>query len=246
MDSRTRSLEAEPVRLTSPLDLFANVSRVWLACWTATLAAVTWLNFAVPEASSPARLLSYAGIFSCFVFALTAKRRDPLLVAALAITAIADYFLILFSFVVPGLIAFCCVQLLHAIRLRRLVPTNPAPFFIALTTMVVAGIILRFSLIFMLGSLYACVLLHNLLAAKKFYDDTNYAILSARIFWGFALFVACDVCVALGYLTGENAIASILPATFFSSMTYVFYLPSQVLLALSGARQNKPTSVKLK
>ena len=236
--SSSQARRLETATLTNPLDLVANVDRRWLAGWAGLLLVVTAINLAIPELAFEARLLSYIGIVSCFTFVITSPRRDFLLMAALGATLIADLFLIMLGYIVPGVAVFCVVQLIHAYRLRFLVHTSPLPFIGALIVMVAVGVLMQFSLVYMLGSVYACVLAHNFLAAKRFYDTTNYLIVSARIFWGFVLFVACDFCVAITFFISSGLIVDpIIPVTVFGAMTYFFYLPSQILLALSGTRQ---------
>ena len=58
-------------------------------------------------------------------------------------------------------------------------------------------------------------------------------------FSGFILFLCCDICVALSYLSHEN----MLPVWMYGLMNYLdwaFYYPAQVLISNSSAITDQP------
>jgi len=245
MNAKISTTRLEVTRLNTPLDLVAGIDRRWLAAWVAIFLVVTVLNITTPyNLGFATRILAYIGIVSCFIYASATTRYDHWLLAALATTLLADLFLIVLAAPLPGIAVFCVVQVIHAIRLRQFVRTSPILYVTALVVMFVAGIFLQFSLIFMLAAFYACTILYNCLAAKKLYDNTHQSITSARMFWGFVAFIVCDIFVGLDFLINEGFIAESIPVVLIAAATYVFYFPSQILLASSGTRQPSTTRVK--
>lgn len=173
--------------------------------------------------------LKYAGILLCFVFALFCALQggSRLAAPALLFTAGADWFLLVRGdHLILGVVLFLCVQLLYALRLRR----ADGPIAPGLRVVLAALLLLPPCLIPSLRSplnflalFYFSQLLSNTVLAWR--------LSSLRVFaLGLALFVGCDICVGL---------FNILPAAgpLFSAVSvgmWFFYLPSQVLIALSA------------
>ena len=168
-------------------------------------------------------LLKYAGILLCLLFALLSGNK--LVTAALAFTAAADWFLLVRGdHLILGVALFFCVQTIYAIRLHR----EGAPWALWLRIGLAALAIFMLVLLNMVTSL-------NLLALVYFSQLVSNTILAwprrstKRFALGLTLFIGCDVCVGLfNVLPHSSEIYSLV-----SVGMWLFYLPSQVLIALS-------------
>lgn len=176
--------------------------------------------------------LKYSGILLCLLFSLGGEWR---LTLAMALTAVADLFLlVLDSHYFLGVAVFCCVQALYLWQIRRCggwskiccIAVRIALVVACLSVVWAAGLMTPLTA---LSALYFSQLLGN--AAESW---SVRCALSWRFPLGLTLFVFCDICVGLHNLptVGETRpIEVILLVTF---AMWVFYLPSQILLALSA------------
>ena len=176
--------------------------------------------------------VKYAAILSCALFSLLWALfggGDRLTALALVLTGAADTFLLeLDAHYAAGVLLFCGVQLCYFLRLypkgRRSLWGGRLGLFLL-----------------SLGALCALKLLTalNILALFYFSNFLCNAFLSlgcpgrrARIFSaGLCLFLCCDLCVAAYQFPGS------LPDAVFQAARvgmWLFYLPGQVLIALSG------------
>lgn len=184
-----------------------------------------------------------------------------LLLAALCFTVLADYFLLLRFTYLPGILAFIPVQLLYMTRLRCL---EHRAFG---RSLLIPSVIIR--LLFVAGAwiyLWKNGLLDLMNGAALFYftnlfvnvaealflfwkmsrlpkEDRRIPVSKAGLFFaGLLLFLGCDLSVGLWNLPPE---AGVLPAGMIRIVgiaMWTFYLPSQVLITLSGEqRKNKIT-----
>ena len=178
--------------------------------------------------------VKYAAILLCALFSLLWALfggGDRLTALALVLTGAADTFLLeLDAHYTAGVLLFCGVQLCYFLRLypkgrrcRSLWGARLGLFLLSL------------------GALCALKLLTalNILALFFFFFFLCNALLSlgcpgrrARIFSaGLCLFLCCDLCVAAYQFPGS------LPDAVFQAARvgmWLFYLPGQVLIALSG------------
>lgn len=175
--------------------------------------------------------VKYFGILLCLGFALLARVKwggDGLAPPALALTAGADWFLLVRGdHYALGIALFLCVQTVYLLRLRR--AGAPAAWPLR------AGLALGAGL-----GLYALQMATpvNLLAGLYFSQLLSNTILAWtrpgrrwRLFaLGLTLFVGCDLCVGLFNVLPPAA--PLYPAV--SLGMWLFYLPSQVLIALSA------------
>lgn len=174
--------------------------------------------------------IKYAGVLLCLGFALLCARRggDRLVPPALALTAWADWFLLVRNDrYALGVLLFLCVQTVYFARLRRAGAGSAYPLR--------AGLALLAGLAVYAGGLASPL---NLLAALYFAQLLSNAALAwtrrgAR--WrtfalGLTLFAGCDACVGL-----FNVLPGASPLYAAASVgMWFFYLPSQVLIALSA------------
>lgn len=174
--------------------------------------------------------LKYAGILLCLIVALLSALRggDRWVAAALAFTAGADVFLLVLNrHYAVGVLLFLCVQTCYLVCLRR-----------AGTS---AALWLRAGLPLLLGLGLYCLRMAtplNLLSVLYFSQLLSNAALAWTLHgrrWrlfalGLTLFVGCDLCVGLF----NSGLVS--PALYraVSVGMWAFYLPSQVLIALSA------------
>lgn len=174
--------------------------------------------------------LKYAGVLLCLAVVLCSALRggDRLTAAALFFTAGADAFLLVLNqYYAVGVLLFLCVQTCYLVRLRK-AGAPAAPWLrVCLPLLLGLGLYWR----------HMAVPL-NLLAALYFSQLLSNAVLAWtlpgprwRLFaLGLTLFVGCDLCVGLF----NSGLAS--PALYraVSVGMWAFYLPSQVLIALSA------------
>lgn len=170
--------------------------------------------------------IKYACILLCLAFSLLGA--DRLVPLALALTAGADWFLLVENDHYPlGIGLFLCVQTVYLVRLRRAGADSGWPLRSALALGAGLGVYaLRMaSPVNLLAALYFSQLLSNTLLAwtLKGKRQQTFAL-------GLTLFVGCDVCVGLFHVLppASPAYASV------SVGMWMFYLPSQILIALSA------------
>ena len=200
-----------------------SLRRLFPAAEAALYAAFIALDFTGRTAASVP--VKYAALLLCLLYALPAARtRDGrLAAAALALTAAADWFLLVRdAHYGAGVLLFCVVQTLYAVRLirwrgrvcRTLAAVRLAPL---------ALFALPLPRLDALALVYFTSLVCNAAAAARL---AGADCQRRRFAAGLGLFVCCDLCVGafnLGLLTG-----------FTRYGMWLFYLPSQVLLALAA------------
>lgn len=169
--------------------------------------------------------LKYAGILLCVLFALLLGA-DRLIPVALLFTAAADFFLLVRGdHLAVGVGLFWVVQALYALRLRRM----GAP----LAPWLRAGAALAAVLLLPAARLVTPLNILALIYFSQLAVNTALAwrLPAGRLFAaGLTLFVGCDICVGLFNVLSPSA--ALFP--FVSFGMWMFYLPSQVLIALSG------------
>lgn len=177
----------------------------------------------------------YLGILLCPAVAYilsrgAAQKRDSLLlIAALSCTCAADTFLLLLNKPVPGLVIFSVV---HLIYIRRYCERASFPAA-AIAAFLIAGCFAAnalwpgFPFIQALACVYGSLLLT---ASLSGFTSTLPRVSRRFIIIGMSLFLLCDIHVAL-----FNTLPPGNPYYPFAAfLMWFFYLPAQVLLALSG------------
>ena len=186
------------------------------------------------ESSVPVK---YGGVLLCLLFALACALRggDRPVPLALALTAGADWFLLVRNdHYAVGVALFLCVQTVYFLRLRR----DGTPAAVPLR----AGLALGAGL-----GLYTLGLASplNLLAGLYFSQLVSNALLAwtkrgrrRRAFAaGLTLFMGCDLCVGLfNVLSVDHPLYGAV-----SVGMWFFYLPSQILIALSALPEKRHT-----
>lgn len=174
--------------------------------------------------------IKYGGILLCLVFSLLCALRggDRLVPIALALTAGADWFLLVRNDCYAlGVALFLCVQTVYFLRLRR--AGAGSGYFLRSGLALGAGLaVYAFNMttpLNLLAALYFSQLLSN--TALAWIGQGRPWRLFAL---GLTLFVGCDACV--GMFNALPAASPLYPAV--SVGMWLFYLPSQVLIALSA------------
>jgi uncharacterized membrane protein YhhN len=179
--------------------------------------------------------LKYSTIILCFIISLFIgsegyDRRDRFLVqSARLFTVTADFFLLILCDYKYGIFCFCIVQIIYIIRHSFIARMGLSKLFLLIFTVVIilVSIITKINftrinnVIITEAAFYGCILLISLYTALK----TRKYLISI----GMLLFFLCDINVALYNLTN-----SFIPGI----LMWLFYLPSQLLLSLSGFRAN--------
>lgn len=179
--------------------------------------------------------VKYAGVLLCVAFSLWAAARggDRLVPVALALTAVADWFLLVRNDrYAIGVAVFLCVQTLYLVRLRA--AGAGTAYWLRAGLALAAGLgLYRLNMatpLNLLAGLYFSQLLSNTILAWILRGRTW------RLFaFGLTLFVGCDLCVGLF----NAGLASPELYRIVSVGMWLFYLPSQTLIALSALPQKE-------
>jgi len=189
------------------------------------------------------RYSCFTSIVLCFVYAL-ALGGIPLFLLGFIGTVGADYFLVICDPIrqLPGMVCFLTVQTLYAVFLHRQgfhrIWLAVRLGIMALIT-AIAFIVLKENadaLAIISVLYYANLIMNMVMAFGKFKKFPMLAV-------GFVLFILCDTVIGLqvasgGYLPIEEG--SLLHSILFMdlNLAWLFYLPSQVLIALTCANKD--------
>lgn len=191
---------------------------------------------------------SYAAILLCFAYALSFWRSgDRCILLGLLFTVGADYFLVICDPVqrLWGMVMFLCAQTCYAIALSAVVKGRG--WLVARG--VVTGIALAVTVIVLgencdaLALVSLCYygnLIMNMVTAFSGFGGKK------LLPWAFVLFLLCDTVIGLqvaagSYLPiGEETLLYRLIFTDFN-LAWFFYLPSQVMIALSANKMRGET-----
>lgn len=197
---------------------------------TESILYLAFLALDILDRSGNTLWLKYAGILLCLAFAVFCSLRggSRMVAPALLFTAGADWFLLIRNeHLLLGVALFLCVQTLYFLRLHRAGGSRKLLWLrgalAGILTMLPLGIPNMATALNLLAMLYFSQLLSNTILAWTLPTMRTFAL-------GLTLFVGCDICVGL-----FNAIP--LPPALFSAVSigmWFFYLPSQVLIALSA------------
>lgn len=177
--------------------------------------------------------IKFAGILLCLIYSLYLSYLggSRLVSAALALTVLADVFLLLLdTHYALGVVLFCLVQGLYLVRIfrcnggRSLWGLRIALFILALFVLKGLGLLIPLNI---LALFYFSNFLCNALASLGC-PGRNMRLFSV----GLWLFLCCDLCVGL-FQTPELVSPAV--GEFVQVGMWLFYLPAQVLIALSAA-----------
>lgn len=189
--------------------------------------------------------LKYFGILLCLFLSILIgnnghDKMDTIsLRLAILLTALADLCMIILGLNELGIMIFCLVQITYIIRHRRAIWQRGNLSFLVVTTIVIILIVIFFinnlliedlgyegikKVTVIIGSIYAVILLYSVYTGWKTLKGNFYPMYSRYLVAiGITLFLLCDINVALSVILKDLSI-----------LIWIFYLPSQVLLVLSG------------
>ncbi len=181
-------------------------------------------------------VLKYIGILLCLAFSVLCAVRGgkKLIPAALIFTAAADFFLLVIDrYYAVGILFFLVVQSIYLFYLYKETEKIWIPVRIACIALVVVILWLThlMSGLNLEAGIYFSMILVNMVMSW------TYGKKMPRLFaLGLSLFVCCDICVGLYNLYW------MLPDGLYEFTRigmWMFYLPSQVLIALSMLRREE-------
>ncbi len=197
----------------------------------------------------PTYILKYISILFCFFITLMIgkdsihKRDRTLLQFGMLCTVFADFFFLILNHYIVGIGFFCLVQIIYYFRYKgRIIPSILFRFLLGF--LLIIGIHLLLNLlevkvewILTMASFYALCIITSVIESIHVLKVNGYpAINRWLIVLGMVLFLLCDINVALSYLMKSYAIE--LYGTS-ATLIWIFYLPSQVFLSLSGYPLNR-------
>ena len=184
--------------------------------------------------------LKYLSVWLCFLFVLANGRETDghLMAAALAFTLLADLFLLVLDRWYPaGVAAFCGAQALYLVRMARLRPEGLPLRLVLRGCAAAAALVLVWHLGALDGLTALSLLYFSQLACNAMESLSLPALRGFSL--GLLLFLCCDVCVGLRNLSAWFPSAAGPLLDFARVGMWLFYLPSQVLIALSVNQQRK-------
>lgn len=216
----------------------------WITLWSIMFVyffTIDLLNLLFGERLIPRPLLDAASlvkvctIFTCFLYASFFAPKDYLLRFALLFTFLADIILLYNNISPIGVIIFCLAQYFHIARYASL---NPKIFILwSIFNLLILSFarITDVSPLYGVAFIYANTLILNLILARYWIKREAPKFRRAALcnFFGFTLFICCDLTVVISYLARIN----ILPFSLFAPANFIcwlFYFPSQILLTNSS------------
>ena len=170
-------------------------------------------------------LIKYAGIVLCFIRALYGRNR--IIALAFGLTLISDFILLLLNrYYAAGVCFFILVQMtylyfLYRQQCRPYLLFRSLVFCFGLAALLVCR---QIDLLNLVVLFYFINLLGNALSS---FTNPKLRLMSL----GFVLFICCDVCVGLHNLLPDGRLYDIV-----TYCMWLFYLPSQVLIALGSEK----------
>ncbi|MBQ6486187.1 hypothetical protein IJI76_00455 [Candidatus Saccharibacteria bacterium] len=192
-------------------------------------------------------IIKYAGIVLSFIYAKVKFKRDYILQIALLFTLLADTILTLDSISELGVLAFCLAQYFHNARFAGMKPYAFIAWSVFLLLILMFGHFHHINNMYSLAIIYGTSLIANIILTYRWWRKSkkpwNKAtdreiIASTCAFFGFILFILCDINVGISYLS----VTGVLPlklATFANFFAWMFYYPSQVLISNSSPLDGK-------
>lgn len=210
------------------------LSSPWSAVWAWIFLAIIILGIFMPG-STLITIIKLSGILLCLIYACQKFPNDHLLQLALLCTFVADTILAINNIADGGLLFFLAAQLIHLFRLEPQARRPIAIIFAIIAVIAIASdLIFQFApLIYVICAFYLQVILMNIIVSWRWYRHHPKEPLSLCALVGFSLFLACDICVGISYLslTGTFSTFLYMPANFFA---WFFYYPSQILVSNSS------------
>lgn len=194
--------------------------------------------------------LKYLSIILFFITSLTIDstthnlKNLRLLQVALFFTLCADTCLLIFDYYKPGIFFFCIVQTLYIIRHNSIANIDKNKLLIPIILIIVLPSALNKIRpakveqgLYLIAIVYSVLLITGLIIALK----------STKIIaWGMVFFFLCDINVALSFIFFFYPVYILGVSLNYicGFLIWVFYLPSQLLLTLSGFENENHIKLK--
>lgn len=215
--------------------------RTWLVAWGIIYALILASNFTIlcgqtnPTTELIGEVFKISSIALCLAYVLVYFRQDRLLQLAFLVTCIADIILTINSTLVAGVELFLVAQVIHLARQEWSRFEQPIIIvsLLAATTIILDCIFPIITPMYLVCFFYIIALVSNLFAAWSWCARLPQSPRALCCFVGFTLFLCCDICTGISYLSLNLILPTFLfaPANFFA---WLFYYPSQVLLSNSS------------
>lgn len=188
-------------------------------------------------------ILKYAGVFLSFIYAKRKFPKDYILQIALLFTLLADTILAIDHISILGVLVFCLAQYFHNARFAKIQPKTFAAWTVFLILLLMFGSFYNIGTMYVLAIIYGSSLIGNIILtwrwwrkALKFKKENSdrEIVASTCAFFGFILFILCDINVGISYLATTGVIFFEI-ARFANFFAWFFYYPSQVLISNSSA-----------
>lgn len=209
-------------------------TKIFILCQTAVYAAFMLMDVLGVGSSAPVK---FAGMVLCCAFSaiFSADGGERTVTAAVLLSSIADVLLLLLDArYAVGVLLFCAVQLLYFVRIFRANGHKAAPAARILLFAAAAALLWTLGIataVNVLACAYFTFFLCNTVQSFK---------IKNRLFSvGLCLFLCCDICVGIHNL--PFAVPLALGEAAALGM-WAFYLPSQVLIVISGRRRDEKAS----
>lgn len=215
-----------------------------------------YLDFTTKYKSVFSTSLKYTGILLCLIMTLLIgndghdEKDTELLQIALSFTALADLCMVILDYNVLGIFLFCFVQATYIVRHSRALKKKCRFFTIIVSSILIASIVkvgiskidvtssgyssMHENLI-IIGSMYFFLLCYSLFTAWRTLNGSIYPKYSSfLISIGMTLFFLCDINVGISGVMANVIISGYKIDEISRFSIWIFYLPSQVLISLSG------------
>lgn len=207
--------------------------------------------------------IKFSFIALCFLITLgsyrfcISKKDWAYLTAALGMTLVSDFFLVLAGNYPAGVFTFCFVHISYILRVTRINHTERKRNLIRIGITVLCGcfiytflyVVLTQTAVFpgtnlfqpllILAGVYAALFLQNLIAHIKYYRDNgpdSLPLINRRIMLlGLILFALCDIHVMLFNLPNFLPVPERI-GLWGLRWIWIYYAPSQLLLSISAVR----------
>jgi len=192
-------------------------------------------------------ILKYISIILCFIIVLSIGKdgfnnRDKFLLQfALVITVVADLCFLIFDYYILGIIFFCLVQIIYFIRHKM---SSGYKIFITIIKFTITFLaimiiyiminlfIIKIDFLYGIALFYSICLCTSTIKAIQVIKFNLYPYPNKYMIGvGMALFLLCDINVAISSITKSSLISLHIIS---SLLIWIFYLPSQILLSMSG------------
>jgi hypothetical protein len=211
----------------APLKYMRRLDSSWLIVWCAIYFSFILLDIFFPNFTG-STILKYTGIVLCLIYALKKSPKDHLLHLALLFTLLSDTILMWGHAEIIGVYVFIFAQFFHTSRLAKTAPRFIIIYFLIVFLIFCFGLIQEINPIYVTAFIYATGLITNIALSHKWYKKSPNNLHARAAAYGFFLFLACDLTVAISYLTAGPIHVVV------AFLVWIFYYPSQIFISNSS------------